>query len=137
MPLTGDATESPRDEAQRIDRWLWCARFFKSRTLAGKAVASGPFRLNGTPVSKPSVLVKPGDTLTFTLGDRVRVVRVVAPGLRRGPAPEARTLYEDLSPPPPAREGGPGPAPDGAREPGAGRPTKRDRRATDRLKGLD
>ncbi|WP_407933364.1 RNA-binding S4 domain-containing protein [Futiania mangrovi] len=135
--MPGDPTESHRADAQRIDRWLWCARFYKSRTLAGKAVASGPFRLNGTPVSKPSAMVKPGDTLTFTHGERVRVVRVLAPGLRRSPAPEARTLYEDLSPPPPQRDGSPAAAPDGEREKGTGRPTKRERRATDRLKGLD
>jgi ribosome-associated heat shock protein Hsp15 len=78
-------------------------------------------------------MVQPGDVLTFPLGPHIRVIEIVALGERRGPAPEARTLYNDLDPPQPRA------APRAVmaaeqREPGSGRPTKRDRRATDRLK---
>lgn len=85
----------------RLDRWLWHARFFRSRSLAAAAVTGGRMRVNSRVVAKPAQPVRPGDVLTFTLGRRVVVVRILAPGTRRGPAPEARALYEDLSPPPP------------------------------------
>lgn len=108
----------------RLDKWLWQARFLKSRSLAAALVASGKLRVDATPVSKPSRTVGPGAVLTFPLGDRVRVVRILACGTRRGPAPEARALYDDLSPPAPPR------AP---RNPGQGegRPSGRDRRKRD------
>ncbi|QQS14729.1 MAG: RNA-binding S4 domain-containing protein [Rhodospirillales bacterium] len=81
----------------RLDKWLWHARFFKSRALATKAVERAPFRVDGRRVDKAHALVAPGMVVTFALGPRVRVVRVLALGVRRGPAPEARALYEDLS----------------------------------------
>lgn len=114
---------------QRVDRWLWFARLLKSRTLAATLVTSGKLRLNGERMTKASRSVKPGDVLTFPLGHHVRVVKVVAPGSRRGPAPEARALYEDLAPP----EARSSPAADqpAPREAGSGRPTKRERRQTD------
>ncbi len=120
---------APMAEAQegpiRLDKWLWHVRAFKSRSLAAKAVTTGRFRVNGQPVAKPAYALRPGDVLTFAQGDRVRVLRLIAPGTRRGPAPEAQTLYEDLSPPPPA--------PDLSRpQPRAGgRPTGRARRSFD------
>lgn len=85
----------------RLDKWLFHARFLKSRSLAADLVQSAGVRVNGLRVAKPAHLVRAGDVLTFALGPRVVVVRVLAPGTRRGPAPEARALYEDLSPPPP------------------------------------
>lgn len=109
--------------AIRLDKWLFFARFFKTRSLAAKTVAGGHVRVNGTRVSKPSAAVREGDTLTFAQGRQVRVVTILAPGLRRGPAEEARTLYEDRSPAPAPRELA---AP---RYDKGGRPTKRDRRA--------
>ena len=119
-------------ESLRVDKWLWYARFFKSRTLAARLCASRRLRINGTTVTKPHHALKAGDVLTFPLGRHIRVIRVSALGARRGPATEARTLYEDLEPPP-ART--PPSAPGvGERERGAGRPTKAERRATDRLK---
>jgi ribosome-associated heat shock protein Hsp15 len=114
-------SEAPQSKI-RIDKWLWHARFFKTRSLAAKVVASG-VRVNGQPIAKPAFGVASGDVLTFAQGKDVRVIRVVAHGVRRGPAPEARELYEDLDPPAP-RE----------RDPSApviehgGRPTKKDRR---------
>ena len=107
--------------AIRLDKWLFFARFFKTRSLAAKVVTDGGVRVNGVRVSKPSASVRVGDRLTFTQGDAVRVVDVVAPGERRGPAPEAQALYVDHSPPRAPRQ------PHPARGTGA-RPTKRDRR---------
>ena len=125
------------EERLRLDKWLWHARFHKSRTLAAAACAAGRIRLNGKTVDKAHQAVKPGDVLTFPLGTHIRVVRVVALGSRRGPAVEARTLYEDLSP---QTEGEP-PAGQATavavREPGSGRPSKAERRALDRLRDGD
>ena len=83
----------------RLDKWLWHARFFKTRALASRTVAGGKVRVNARRVSKPSVSVGPGDVLTFVAGRDVRVIRVRALGARRGPATEARSLYDDLAPP--------------------------------------
>ncbi len=80
----------------RLDKWLWQARFFKTRALAAALVSDGYLRVNGTPVSRPGRDITPGDVLTFPQGDRIRVVRILALGLRRGPAPEATDLYHDL-----------------------------------------
>ncbi len=85
------------ETALRIDKWLWYARFFKSRSLAAKHVQAGEFRLNRQRISKSSVVLKVGDVLTFALGDTIRVVEVASLGERRGPAPEARLLYHDLA----------------------------------------
>ena len=115
----------------RLDKWLWHARFFKTRSLAARVVASGAVRLNGNRVGKPAALVRPGDALTFPQGDRIRVVVILAPGTRRGPAPEAQALYEDRSPPPPERTP-PAPSFDGG-----GRPEKKDRRALERMRRID
>ena len=82
--------------AIRLDKWLWQARFFKSRSLSAALVEQGGVRVNGQRVVKPAHGLRAGDVLTFAQGDRIRVVRVRAPGARRGPAPEAQTLYDDL-----------------------------------------
>lgn len=84
----------------RIDKWLWQARFCKSRSLAAALVETGHLRVNGQPISKPGREIAPGDTLTFPQGSRIRLIRVTALGLRRGPATEAQTLYLDLDAPP-------------------------------------
>ncbi len=119
------------DDGRRLDKWLWFARFYKSRTLASKLCAAGKIRIGGELMHKAHHLVRPGDVLTFPQGAHIRVVRVVRLGLRRGPAPEARTLYEDLAPPAPREPAA------FRREPGAGRPTKVERRAIDRLRDQD
>ena len=116
-------------DGQRIDKWLWFARVTKTRTLAQKLALSGRVRVNRERNDSASRPVKAGDTLTIVMEAGVRILRVVAPGTRRGPAAEARLLYEDLSPPPPPRRPRE-PAPI-EREAGTGRPTKRDRRAID------
>ena len=80
----------------RLDKWLWQARFFKSRSLAAEVIEAGSVRVNGVRVSRPGRDVAEGDTLTFPQGHRIRVVRILALGLRRGPATEAQGLYIDL-----------------------------------------
>ena len=116
---------------QRVDKWLWFARFFKSRTLAAEMVSLGRVRIDGERCAKASQSVRQGDVLTFAAGAQIRVIKVLADGVRRGPAPEARALYEDLTPVRPAEA----PAAETGRDKGAGRPTKRDRRAIDKLRG--
>jgi ribosome-associated heat shock protein Hsp15 len=110
-------------EKIRIDKWLWHARFFKTRSLSAKVVSGGGCRVNGTPVAKPAVSVKPGDVLTFPQGRDVRVVKIIAVGSRRGPAPEAQGLYDDLVPPEPKT-----PDLSSPKVEGKGRPSKKDRR---------
>jgi ribosome-associated heat shock protein Hsp15 len=91
----------------RLDKWLWQARFFKSRALAAELAEKRRVRINCELVTKAHHRVRPGDVLTFPQGARIRVVRVLALGERRGPASEAQGLYEDLeggSRPQPERE---------------------------------
>ena len=115
--------------AQRLDRWLWFARIVKSRTLATALVSSGRVRVNSQRVSRPSRMIREGDVITAAIHGRVRVLKILEPGSRRGPAAEAQALYDDLSPPAPPRGIRPLPLDAPAhREKGAGRPTKRDRR---------
>jgi ribosome-associated heat shock protein Hsp15 len=85
----------------RLDKWLWHARFVKTRSLAARFCAEGGIRVDGLLVDKPGQMVRPGQVLTFALGRHVRVIELVAIGVRRGPAEEARTLYRDLAPPTP------------------------------------
>lgn len=118
-------TDTPR---LRLDKWLWQARFFKTRSLAAKQVSGGHVRVNGAKVDKPARQVGPGDVLTFPQGRRIRVVEVLAPGTRRGPASEAQELYADRSPAPLPRRNG---VPQTASGMGQGRPTKKDRRSYD------
>ena len=114
----------------RVDKWLWHARFFKTRTLAAKVVAGGHLRLNSRKAEKSSTCVVAGDVLTFAQEKRVRVIKVVALGTRRGPSNEAKLLYEDLS----LNQEYDVSAP---KFDGKGRPTKKDRRAIANLRESD
>jgi len=119
-------------ETLRLDKWLWYARFCKTRSLATTMCRRGEVRVNKVPVRKSNQPVRVGDVLTFAQGERIRVIRIAALGERRGPAPEAQGLYEDLSPEVLPRKSR---VPvSGLRDAGAGRPTKRERRAIDRLR---
>jgi ribosome-associated heat shock protein Hsp15 len=122
--------DAPRGR-QRLDKWLFFSRAVKSRTLAQKFVESGAVRVNSERTVASDRKVGPGDVLTMTLGSRLLVWRILDEGTRRGPAPEAATLYEDLSPPVPPKPDKVVPAIE--RDAGTGRPTKKDRRDTDRL----
>ena len=116
----------------RVDKWLWAARVFKTRSLAAHACDGGKVDVNDQAV-KPAKALRPGDLIRVTLPQgRRRVLKVSALDDRRGPPAVARTLYEDLTPPEPAR---PRWAPPPMRLPGAGRPTKRERRQLDQLRG--
>jgi len=115
-------------EKLRLDKWLWYARFYKTRSLAASIVAGGAVRINGTPASKRSTTITAGDVLTFSKDDHIRVIRVEACGTRRGPAPEAQALYTDMAPPERKSEDK---IPHNPAFEGKGRPTKRDRRQLD------
>jgi ribosome-associated heat shock protein Hsp15 len=121
---------------QRIDKWLFFARAVKSRSLAAKLAAGGRVRINRDKAAQPSDTVKPGDVLTITLDRRILVWKVLDTGSRRGPAEEARKLYEDLSPAPAPSQGAPDALPP-VRGIGSGRPTKKERRQIDMLHGKD
>lgn len=114
----------------RLDKWLWHARFFKTRSLAAKQVSGGHVRVNGNKVLKPAQQVGPGDVLTFAQANVIRVVKVLALGDRRGPAPEAQGLYHDMT----EKQEKP---PANPKYEGKGRPDKRTRRALDLSRGFD
>ncbi|HMN86089.1 MAG TPA: RNA-binding S4 domain-containing protein [Bauldia sp.] len=85
------------DDRRRIDRWLWFARFAKTRTGAQKLVGAGHVRVNRDKIDSPGRAIRIGDVLTLALPSGVRVVRVASLGERRGPPAEARTLFHDMS----------------------------------------
>ncbi|WP_278921154.1 MULTISPECIES: RNA-binding S4 domain-containing protein [Pseudophaeobacter] len=114
----------PQAAKLRVDKWLWYARFFKTRSLAAKQVSAGHLRLNGTKITKTAQSVTPGDVLSFPQGRQTRVVEVLALGNRRGPAPEAQALYLDKTPKQDNVPVNPG-------FEGKGRPDKKTRRALD------
>jgi ribosome-associated heat shock protein Hsp15 len=142
----GDDAPGDTLTTQRIDKWLWFARLTKTRTLAADLVVSGKVRLNRARVEKPSQPVRVDDVLTVVLNRRVRLLKVLGLGVRRGPAVAARALYEELTAAadplkplaqsslqlPSWQETGVGP---GRRMPGSGRPTKKERREIDRMGG--
>ncbi|MGE0747795.1 MAG: RNA-binding S4 domain-containing protein [Rhodospirillales bacterium] len=86
------------DESIRLDKWLWHARFFKTRGLAGRICTAGKVRIGGRVTDKAHQPVRVGDVLTFPQARDIRVVRVLGLGIRRGPPAEAQALYEDLMP---------------------------------------
>ncbi|GFO83566.1 MAG: RNA-binding protein S4 [Methyloceanibacter sp.] len=116
---------------QRLDKWLWCARLAKTRSAATRLIADGKVRINGKRVRKASRIVQPGDVVTATPPGRLVVWRVRDSAERRGPAPLAQTLYEDLTPP--VEEA----ADEAQTEMRAGkRPTKRDRRRIETFRAI-
>lgn len=142
----GEEAQGAASATQRIDKWLWFARLTKTRTLAAETVLAGKVRLNRARVDKPSQLVRVNDVLTVVLNRRVRLVKVVSLGVRRGPSAMALELYEELTAeadPPKSLSQSPMQSPSlrqngvsaGWRLPGSGRPTKKERREIDRLSG--
>lgn len=124
---------SDSDMAVRIDKWLWAVRVFKTRTKASAACDDGHV-LVGDTVAKPATRVDVGDVVTARRGDRTLVYVVREPIEKRVSAVRAAACFEDRSPPPVPRER-PGEAVFARRDRGSGRPTKRDRREIDRLRG--
>ena len=90
-------TEGIERTKARLDQWLWFARFVKSRSLAARLCAAGAVTVNGSPVKKPNHPIRLGDVVVLPQGGWQRTIRVVALGIRRGPAPEARLLYEEAA----------------------------------------
>lgn len=82
----------------RLDKWLWHARIYKTRTLATEMVQRGKVRVNRAITKKPSASVMPGDVLTLLQGRDVRVLRITGLPERRGPATEAQAHYDDIAP---------------------------------------
>jgi ribosome-associated heat shock protein Hsp15 len=133
-----NAEEGGSGARVRIDKWLWAARFFKTRSLAAQAVEGGKVHLNGQRV-KPSRDLKPGDALAIHIGEFEWLIEVRALATRRGPAEAARRLYEE-SDASRARRNAAIEARKHAPEPAVGmhgRPTKRDRRLIRRFTGED
>ena len=131
----------PGDKAaldrQRIDKWLWHARVVRTRSAAAALAVSGHVRVNGQRIDGASRPVRVGDVVTVALDRSVRVLKVAAFADRRGPAESVHILWEDLTPASEPVVGPSPPAPAGLRQPGAGRPTKRDRRAIAHMRGED
>lgn len=119
-------------ETVRIDSWIWAVRLVKTRSLGAAACKGGHVRVNGQNV-KPSYSVRVGDEVRLRQENRERIVIVKRLIRKRVGAPVAAECYVDNSPPPPPREAV---APAGIRDRGMGRPTKRDRRELERLRGL-
>jgi len=86
-----------REDRQRLDKWLWFARFARTRSLAAQLASNGFVRVNGLRAENPAKGVGIGDVVTVAAPHATLAVRVLGLGLRRGPAPEARLLYDDLS----------------------------------------
>lgn len=144
--MSTDAREAAAPAGtQRLDKWLWFARFVKTRTLASDLVAAGKVRVNKARVDKPAQPVRPGDVLTISLNRRVLLVRVTAIAERRGPSAAAHELYEQLTPEGDAIKPLAPSQPSASRPPadispadrpaGTGRPTKKERREIDRFNG--
>jgi ribosome-associated heat shock protein Hsp15 len=116
----------------RIDSWVWAVRLAKTRSQATRACKAGHIHLNGAS-AKPAQTVHIGDTVRARLHEHERIYRVVGLATRRGSATDAAQYFEDLTPPPPPKVERAAPV---VRDPGAGRPTKRERRQLDRLRGF-
>jgi ribosome-associated heat shock protein Hsp15 len=93
------SSASPAPASRRLDRWLWFARFVKSRSLAARLCAAGAITLNGVIIRKANHVVRIGDTVAVPQGAFYKTVRVLTLGRRRGPATEARLLYEEAAAP--------------------------------------
>ncbi|MBN2753103.1 MAG: RNA-binding S4 domain-containing protein [Rhodospirillaceae bacterium] len=118
-------------DAPRLDKWLWFARFVKTRSLAQTLCAAGHVQVNGQTVRRGHQKVRLGDDVAFLLGDVRRSVTVAAFGVRRGPAPEAQALYIESNPPVFLKPSDDRPVV--RRDRGTERPPKRERRLTDAL----
>ena len=118
----------------RMDKWLWHARFFKSRSLATQFCNASKLRVDGVIIKKAHFLARPYMVLTFSRSRQVHIVKILVLGSRRGPATEAKTLYEDLSPPLSQKNAEANSSATLIRPMGSGRPTKRERRRLDQLR---
>ncbi|MBK8263328.1 MAG: RNA-binding S4 domain-containing protein [Nannocystis sp.] len=123
--------EAQAPEGVRLDKWLWAARCYKTRSIASDACTAGHVKVNGA-AAKPSKTIRAGDEVVVRIEQHSRILVVLGLSERRGPAETARLLYEDRSPAPPPPEARPYLP---VRERGAGRPSKRERRDIEALRG--
>jgi len=130
--MSGGSTGREEVLGQRLDKWLWFARVVKTRSLAARLILAGKVRVNRERTDKPSLMLRPGAVVTVLVAGRVRILRVVSPGQRRGPPADAHMLYEDLTLP----RSAPGTQDRSCDAPSdlGGRPTKRQRRQIERFK---
>lgn len=126
-----NASDPPGAAEVRLDKWLWAARCFKTRSAASDACAAGHVKVNGAS-AKAARPVRSGDRIEAVTPGGPRILEVAALSDRRGPATVARTLYVDHTPPPPPKEERPTVP---TRDPGAGRPSKREQRLLRKLRG--
>lgn len=131
-----EESETPATTSVRIDKWLWAARFFKTRALASDAVTGGKVEVGGERV-KPARAVKIGELVSVRLGPYVHIVRVLGLSGTRGPASVAVLLYEETPESKTAREKHAWTLRHAAPviDPGEGRPTKKDRRTIEKWRG--
>jgi ribosome-associated heat shock protein Hsp15 len=92
-------TEVEDRDWQRLEKWLWCARFMRSRAHCARLVEAGALRVNRRPTSKPHARLRVGDVITVALRGQVLVIEVLCLAARRGPAPQARLLYREIAAP--------------------------------------
>lgn len=131
----GIITAVPEPTEVRIDKWLWAARMFKTRSLASEACGAGHVKVDGVSV-KPAKVVRVGDRLEVRTPGGLRILEVAGLGERRGPATVARALYVDHTPPPPPKDEQALLVETATRDRGAGRPSKRDLRELRRIRGF-
>ena len=120
--------QTPSTQSQRIDKWLWHARFFKTRSLAQKQVVTGKIRVNREKISSPSRKILIGNVLTITRERDIKIIEVLGIADKRGPYSQAQLLYNDMSPPKPEKQKQEQTRDSMSRIQSEGRPTKHQRK---------
>lgn len=120
--------EETSKPSQRVDKWLWHARFFKTRSIAQKQVVTGKIRVDSEKISSPSRKVIPGNVLTITRERDIKIIEILGIADKRGPFSQAQLLYNDLSPPKPEKEKQEQTKESMSRIQSEGRPTKHQRK---------
>lgn len=120
--------ETSSNLSQRIDKWLWHARFYKTRSIAQKQVATGKIRVDREKISSPSRKVSAGNVLTITRDRDIKIIEILGVADKRGPYSEAQLLYNDMSPPKPEKQKQEQTKESMSRIQSEGRPTKHQRK---------
>lgn len=120
--------ETSSNLSQRIDKWLWHARFYKTRSIAQKQVATGKIRVDREKISSPSRKVSAGNVLTITRDRDIKIIEILGVADKRGPYSEAQLLYNDMSPPKPEKQKQEQTKESMSRIQSKGRPTKHQRK---------
>lgn len=122
------AEETSNNQSQRIDKWLWHARFYKTRSIAQKQVSTGKIRVDREKISSPSRKVTTGNVLTITRERDIKIIEILAIADKRGPYSQAQLLYNDMSPPKPEKQKQEQTRESMSRIQSEGRPTKHQRK---------